>query len=248
MNLRALIVDDEELARQLLREYAESDGGVEIVAECGNGFDAVKAIGELKPDLVFLDVQMPKLDGFEVLELVDPPPAVIFVTAYDQYAMRAFDEHAVDYLLKPFHLDRFKKALDRVRTRLGHPMLPPALLTAAARPPGQRLERIVVKDGSKVQIIPVDKLDYVKAQDDYIALCSGNRNYLKQQTISSIEKQLDPARFARIHRSYIVNLERIMRIEPYTKDSRVAVLQDGTQIPVSDSGLARLKTVLGEDL
>ncbi len=248
MNLRALIVDDEELARQLLREYAENAGGVEIVAECSNGFDAVKAIGELKPDLVFLDVQMPKLDGFEVLELVDPPPAVIFVTAHDEYAMRAFDEHAVDYLLKPFHPDRFKKALDRARSRLGAPMAPPAHLTAAARPPGQMLERIVVKDGSKVQIIPVDKLDYVKAEDDYVALCAGNRNYLKQQTISNIEKQLDPSRFARIHRSYIVNLERIARIEPYTKDSRVAVLRDGTQIPVSRSGLARLKTVFGEDV
>ena len=168
---------------------------------------------------MFLDVQMPKLDGFEVLELVDPPPAVIFVTAYDQYAMRAFDEHAVDYLLKPFHPGRFRTALDRARTRLGKPMMPPVQLTAAARPPGRRrrLERIVVKNGSKVQIIPVDKLDYVKAQDDYIALCSGNKNYLKQQTISSIEEQLDPVRFARIHRSYIVNLERIVRIEPYTR-------------------------------
>ncbi len=248
MNLRALIVDDEELARQLLREYAENAGGIEIVAECGNGFDAVKAISELKPDLVFLDVQMPKLDGFEVLELVDPPPAVIFVTAYDQYAMRAFDEHAVDYLLKPFHLDRFRKALDRARTRLGEPMPEPVLLTAAARPPGQRLERIVVKDGSKVQIIPVDKLDYIKAEDDYIALCSDKKSYLKQQTISNIENLLDPARFARIHRSYIVNLERIARIEPYTKDSRVVVLRDGTKIPVSRSGLAKLKTALGEEV
>jgi len=248
MNLRALIVDDEELARQLLREYAEDAGEVEIVAECGNGFDAVKAIGELKPDLVFLDVQMPKLDGFEVLELVDPPPAVIFVTAYDQYAMRAFEENAVDYLLKPFHLDRFKKALERARARLGQPMPPAAQLTAAARPPGQKLERVVVKDGSKVQIIPVDKLDYVKAQDDYIDLCSDNKHYLKQQTISNIEKQLDPVRFARIHRSYIVNMERILRIEPYTKDSRVVVLRDGTQIPVSRSGLGRLKAVLGEEI
>jgi two-component system LytT family response regulator len=248
MNLRALIVDDEELARQLLREYAETAGGVEIVAECSNGFDAVKVIGELKPDLVFLDVQMPKLDGFEVLELVDPPPAVIFVTAHDEYAMRAFDEHAVDYLLKPFHPDRFKKALDRARMRLGSPLPPPTQLTAAARPPGQMLERIVVKDGSKVQIIPVDQLDYVKAEDDYISLCSGNRNYLKQQTISNVEKQLNPARFVRIHRSYIVNLERIARIEPYTKDSRVVILRDGTQIPVSRSGLDKLKTHLGEDV
>lgn len=248
MNLRVLIVDDEELARKLLREYAEKAGGVEILAECGNGFDAVKAITELKPDLVFLDVQMPKLDGFEVLELVDALPAVIFVTAHDQYAMDAFDAHAVDYLLKPVQFERFEKALDRARRRLGEPMPSPARLTAAARPPGQWLERIVVKTGSKVQIIPVDKLDYVQAQDDYIALSCENKNYLKQQTISDIENQLDPTRFARIHRSHIVNLERIMRIEPFTKDSRVVVLRDGTKIPVSRSGLARLRNVLGEDV
>ncbi len=147
--LRAVIVDDEDLARQLLREYALQGGDVEIVAECGNGFDAVKAIGDLKPDLVFLDVQMPKLSGFEVLELIDYPPAVIFVTAHDQYAMQAFDAHAVDYLLKPFHLDRFKKALERARARLGEPGVLPAQLAAAARPLGQRLERVVVKDGLK---------------------------------------------------------------------------------------------------
>jgi len=247
-SLRAAIVDDEELARQLLREYLWEAGGVEVVAECANGFDAVKVIGELKPDLVFLDVQMPKLDGFEVLELIDPPPAVIFVTAYDQYAMRAFDAHAVDYLLKPFHLERFQKALERARARLGAPRPSAAELTAAARPPGQRLERMVVKDGSKVHIIPVNKLDYVEAQDDYVALHSEKRSYLKQQTIASVEEQLDAKRFVRIHRSYIVNLERIARIEPYTKDSRVAVLQDGTQLPVSRSGHARLKELLGENV
>jgi two-component system LytT family response regulator len=249
--LRAVIVDDEELARQLLREYLSSAGGVEVIAECANGFEAVKTIAERKPDLVFLDVQMPKLDGFEVLELIDARVAVIFVTAYDQYAMRAFDANAVDYLLKPFAEDRFRKALERVRQRLGNPD-PPAPrigapeLSAAARSPEQRLERIVVKDGTKVHIIPIVKLDYVEAQDDYIALRSEKKNYLKQQTISSIETQLDPKKFVRIHRSYIVNLERIARIEPYTKDSRVAVLTDGTQLPVSRSGHAKLKEMLGE--
>ncbi|HEY4359830.1 MAG TPA: protein kinase [Bryobacteraceae bacterium] len=250
--LKAVIVDDEELARQLLREYLWEAGGVEVVAECANGFDAVKAIGELKPDLVFLDVQMPKLDGFEVLELIDPPPAVIFVTAYDQFAMKAFDAHAVDYLLKPFHLERFRKALEKARARLGASVekaRPSAAeLTAAARPPGVALERIVVKDGSKVHIIPVEKLDYVEAQDDYVALHSEKKSYLKQQTIASVEEQLDPKRFVRIHRSYIVNLERIARIEPYTKDSRVAVLLDGTQLPVSRSGHGKLKGLLGENV
>jgi two-component system LytT family response regulator len=249
--VKAVIVDDEELARQLLREYLRDAGGVEVTAECANGFEAVKAIAEHKPDLVFLDVQMPKLDGFEVLELIDPAIAVIFVTAYDQYAMRAFDANAVDYLLKPFSSDRFRKAIDRVKQRLRDPA--PAApkigapeLSAAARPPEQRLERIVVKDGTKVHIIPIAKLDYVEAQDDYIALRSEKKNYLKQQTISSIETQLDPKKFVRIHRSYILNLERIARIEPYTKDSRVAVLIDGTQLPVSRSGHAKLKEMLGE--
>jgi two-component system LytT family response regulator len=253
---RAIIVDDEELARQILREYLTAAGDIEIAAECANGFEAVKAIGEHKPDLVFLDIQMPKLDGFEVLELIDTPAAVIFVTAFDQYAMRAFDAHAVDYLLKPFNQARLKTALDRAKERLASQASAPAPmgvtraseLAAAARPPGQALERVVVKDGTKVHIIPVTKLDYVEAQDDYIALRSGGRNYLKQQTISSIETQLDARKFVRIHRSYIVSLERIARIEPYTKDSRVAVLADGTQLPVSRSGHAKLKTLLGESV
>jgi two-component system LytT family response regulator len=249
--IRAVIVDDEELARHLLREYLNQAGGVEVIAECANGFEAVKAISERKPDLVFLDVQMPKLDGFEVLELIDSSVAVIYVTAYDQYAMRAFDAHAVYYLLKPFSVDRFKKALERARQRLGEPIpatprISATELSAAARAPEQKLERIVVKDGAKVHIIPLEKLDYVEAQDDYVALRSEKKNYLKQQTISSVEAQLDPKKFVRIHRSYIVNLERIARIEPYTKDSRVAVLTDGTQLPVSRSGHARLKELLGE--
>ncbi len=249
--LRAIIVDDEELARQILRELLLAAGEVEIVAECANGFEAVKAAGEHRPDVLFLDIQMPKLDGFEVLELIDPPVAVIFVTAYDQYAMKAFDAQAVDYLLKPFSAERLGKALDRARALLAEPNPRPfqaGELAAAARPPGQALERVVVKDGTKVHIIPMAKLDYVEAQDDYIALRSEKKSYLKQQTISSIETQLDPARFVRVHRSYIVNLERIARIEPYTKDSRVAVLQDGTQIPVSRSGHARLKELLGDSV
>jgi two-component system, LytTR family, response regulator len=247
MNLRALIVDDEDLARQLLREYAREVDGLEIIGECNNGFDAVKAIGELKPDLAFLDVRMPKLDGFEVIELIDHPPAIIFVTAYDMYAMRAFEAHAVDYLLKPFRLDRFKQAIERARARLGEPLPSAAQLREAAQP-GQKLERVVVRDFSKVHIIPADKLDYIEAQDDYIALHSENKNYLKQQTISNIESQLDPMRFARIHRSYIVNIERIVRIETFTKDSRIAILKDGAQIPVSRSGLVKLKSLLGEDV
>jgi two-component system LytT family response regulator len=250
--IRAVLVDDEDLARQFLREYLhEADPtGVEVVAECANGFEAVKTIAELKPELVFLDVQMPKLDGFEVLELLESAPTVIFVTAYDQYAMKAFDAHAVDYLLKPFPLERLKTALERARQRLGEARALPsaAELSAAARAPGHTLDRVVVKDGTRVHIIPLEKLDYVEAQDDYIGLRSEKKMYLKQQPISSIEVQLDPKRFLRIHRSYIVNLERIARIEPFTKDSRVAVLQDGTQLPVSRAGHARLKEFLGDSI
>jgi len=244
--IRAVIVDDEELARQVVHEMLLPHPEVEVVAECANGFDAVKAVAELSPDLLFLDVQMPKLDGFEVLELIGPDIAVVFTTAYDQYALRAFEVHAVDYLLKPFDATRFDAALERAKERLGTKMPPPSELAAAARAPLQYLERIVVRDGPKVDIIPCERLDYAEAQDDYVLLRSQGKNYLKQETISNLETSLDPAKFVRIHRSYIVNLERIAKIEPYTKDSRVAVLGDGTKLPVSRSGYARLKELLGE--
>jgi two-component system LytT family response regulator len=240
----AVIVDDEELARHLIREYLASIPDVDILAECANGFEAVKAIAEHKPDLVFLDVQMPKLDGFEVLELIEGDVAVIFITAFDQYAIKAFDAQAVDYLLKPFSLDRFQKALERVRHRIGKKAPPAVELTSAARPPQQHLQRIVVKDGARVHIIPIDRLDYAEAQDDYVALHSQGKTYLKQQTISSLEAALDPDQFIRIHRSSIVNLERVAKIEPYSKDSRVAVLTDGTKLPVSRAGYDRLKALL----
>jgi two-component system, LytTR family, response regulator len=243
--LRAVIVDDEELARGFLRELLSTHSEIEIVAECANGFEAVKAASDHSPDLLFLDVQMPKLDGFEVLELVDPGPAVIFVTAYDQYAMRAFDAHAVDYLLKPFTAERFERALERAKARLGERTLPPPTVAAEARPPAERPERIVVKDGPRVHVIPLDKLDYVEAQDDYVALHSVGKTYLKQQPIASLETSLDPARFIRIHRSAIVNLERIARIEPYGKESRIAILQDGARLPISRSGYARLMEAMG---
>jgi two-component system, LytTR family, response regulator len=241
---RAVIVDDEELARRVLRELLRVHSEVEVVAECANGFEAVKAMAELKPDLLFLDVQMPKLDGFEVLELIGQGTAVIFVTAYDQYALRAFEAHAVDYLLKPFGADRLKVALERARKRLGEKWSPPAELAAAARPPAQYLERVVVKEGSHVHIIPVRKLDYVEAQDDYVALAVEGKKHLKQQTLSNLEKALDPKRFLRIHRSYIVNLDRLGKVEPYGKDTHVVVLTTGTQLPVSRSGYARLREIL----
>jgi two-component system, LytTR family, response regulator len=244
--ITALIVDDEELARLVIRELVQSHPELELVAECGNGFEAVKAVAEHKPDLIFLDVQMPKLTGFDVLELVGTETPVIFVTAYDQYAMRAFEVHAVDYLLKPVGKERFEAALERAKSRIGGKMPAALELAAAARPPKQFLERIVVRDGTRVTLIPVGKLDYAEAQDDYVALASEGKKHLKQQTIASLEACLDPQRFVRVHRSYVVNFERVARIEPYGKDSRLAILGDGTRLPVSRAGYARLKTLLDQ--
>jgi two-component system LytT family response regulator len=240
-------VDDEELARAYLRELLRAHPEIAVAAECANGFEAVKAIAEIHPDLVFLDVQMPKLDGFEVLELIDPghAPVVIFVTAYDQYAMRAFDAHAVDYLLKPFGAERFERALDRARARIGEPR-PPLDLAREARGATDRPQRIVVKDGTRVHVIPIARLDYAEAQDDYVALHSDGKTYLKQQPIAALEAALDPAVFVRIHRSTIVNLERIARIEPWGKESRLAILADGARLPVSRSGYARLLEAMGD--
>ncbi len=244
--IRALIVDDEELARHVIRELLQSHPEVEILAECANGLEAAKAFAEHQPDLIFLDVQMPKLTGFDVLELIGTDVSVIFTTAYDQYAMRAFEVHAVDYLLKPIGRERFDAALERAKSRLGEKMPPAHELAATARPPQQFLERLVVKDGAKVTLIPVGKLDYAEAQDDYVALASQGKKHLKQQTIAGLEAGLNPDSFVRIHRSYIVNLERVARIEPYGKDSRLAILTDGTRLPVSRAGYARLKALLDE--
>ncbi len=242
----ALVVDDEELARQILRELLQAHPEIHILAECANGFEAVKAVAEHKPDLLFLDVQMPKLSGFDVLELIERDIAVIFVTAYDQYAMKAFEVHAVDYLLKPIGRERFEEALAHAKKRVGDKLPSVGQIAAAARPPQQYLERLVVRDGTRVTLIPTTKLDYVEAQDDYVALASQGAKHLKQQTIAGVEAGLDPARFVRIHRSYIVNFERVVRIEPYGKDSRLAILSDGTRLPVSRTGYARLKSLLDD--
>jgi len=244
--LKALIVDDEELARFVVREMLEAHSEIEIVAESVNGFEAVKAVAEHKPDLLFLDVQMPKLTGFDVLELIGTDVPVIFVTAYDEHAMKAFEVHAVDYLLKPVGKERFEAALERAKSRIATRQPMPAELGTAARAPGQFAERIVVKDGTRVTLIPCNKLEYAESQDDYVALVSEGKKHLKQQTIASLEASLDPALFVRIHRSYLVNLERVVRIEPYGKESRMAILATGTRLPVSKTGYARLKALLDE--
>lgn len=250
MKMRVVMADDEELARRVLREYLCLEPDVEIVAECANGFEAVKAMHDHKPDVVYLDVQMPKLDGFEVLELIDPgSAAVVFVTAFDRYAMRAFDAAAVDYLLKPFSAERFRASIERVRGRLREtrPTEIPQDLKQASRPPGEYLERIVVKDGPSVRVIPAGKLDYAEAQDDYTALRSEGKTWLKQQTISSLEAALDPRRFIRVHRSYLVNIERVVRIDANTKDTWIAVLSDGSRLPVSRGGYGRFRELVGTE-
>jgi len=243
--LRVVIVDDEAPARALLREYLAAAPGVEVVAECANGFDAVGAVEELSPSLLLLDVQMPGLSGFEVLELIGREVAVVFVTAYDEYALRAFEVHAVDYLLKPFPPERLDRALARARQRIGQRRdAAPAAVAAAARPPGAWATRIVARDGGRVHVIPVDEVDFVEARDDYVCVRSAGRDVLKQQTLTELAAQLDPSRFVRVHRSFVLNVARISRIERYAKDSRLAVLRDGAKVPVSRAGYAALRPLL----
>jgi two-component system LytT family response regulator len=242
--LRVVIVDDEEPARTLLREYLGQDSAVEVVAECRNGFEAVKAVNDLAPDLMFLDIQMPKLDGFEVLELLGRDVPVVFATAFDEHAIRAFEVHAVDYLLKPVSPERVVLALERARQRIAaHSPMPAAELLAERRKEreDEPISRILVRQGAKVHVIPADKLDWVEAQDDYVGLNSGGKSYLKQQTMAELERQLDPARFVRIHRSYILNVDRLARIDTEGGEPRAVVLADGTRLPLSRSGYQRIK-------
>jgi two-component system LytT family response regulator len=241
---RAVIVDDEELARGVLREFLAAHQDIDIVAECANGFEAVKAVTELRPDLLLLDIQMPKLTGFEVLELLGDVVTVIFVTAYDSYAIRAFDVHAVDYLLKPFSPERLGEALERARLRMGSREPVPAGLVSADRSRRAPLERILIRDRADVHVIPIDKVDYVEAQDDYVSVRTGGRSFLKEQTLSDLESLLDTTAFVRIHRRYILNIARLAKIELAVKDSRIAILADGTKLPISRTGYARLRELL----
>jgi two-component system LytT family response regulator len=243
--LRTIIVDDEEPARLLLREFLSGREDVELIAECENGFDAVKSITESKPDLVILDIQMPKLNGFEVLELVDESPAIIFATAHNQYAVKAFEIHAVDYILKPFSKERLDEAIEHVKERIKkNKNIPVQALAAASGMKSTPIERVLVKDGSKVHVIPVDRIDYIEAEDDYVAIKSDGKSHLKQMRMAELEKELDSTKFVRVHRSYILNLERIARIELYAKDSRMAILKDGTKLLISRSGYEKLKGML----
>jgi two-component system LytT family response regulator len=244
--LRVLVVDDEDPARAILTEYLGREEGIEIVGECRNGFEAVKAVAQLQPHLVFLDVQMPKLSGFEVLELIGRDVAVVFVTAFDEYALRAFEVNAVDYLQKPVAPERLRAAVARARERLRSrvPSPAPETISRAAQPKDAKAERIVVRQGASVVVIALADLDYAHAQDDYVGLHARGKEYLKPQTLSDLETSLDPKRFVRIHRSYILNIDRLAKLESEGGEVRAALLTDGTRLPVSRSGYARLKALL----
>jgi len=243
---RVLVVDDEEPARRLLAEYLRAHPAWQIVAEGKNGLEALKLAKEHQPELLLLDVQMPKLDGFEVLGLLAPEIAVIFTTAFDEYAVRAFEVHAVDYLLKPFSAERLAQALGRAEKRLGElRSLPAPELARAARSPGSYLERLVIRDGAEILIVSAAAIDFVRGQDDYIEVFHDARSSLTQQTLQSLETSLDPRQFVRVHRSYLLNVSRVARIEPWGHGSKMAILHDGRQVPISRSGEARLRTALG---
>ncbi|MCC8427323.1 LytTR family DNA-binding domain-containing protein [Mucilaginibacter sp. UR6-11] len=244
--IRALLIDDEPLARMVVKEYLQAFPQIEVLQECGDGFEGLKAIQQYQPDLIFLDVQMPKINGFEMLELVDEQPAVIFTTAFDEYAIKAFEAHATDYLLKPFSKERFNKAIEKFLAQAPAAGAPrqEQLLETASHSPAQH-ERIVVKTGTKVKIIPVADVQYLQADDDYVSIFTQEGSYLKNKTMSFFEQTLDARQFVRVHRSYIVSVQEITRIDPYEKDSHLAILKSGAKIPVSKTGYVKLKQVLG---
>jgi two-component system, LytTR family, response regulator len=240
--MKAIIIDDEPLARSIIKEYLQPYTNITLVEECNDGFEGIKAIQHHQPDLIFLDIQMPKINGFEMLELVDNPPLVIFATAFEEYAIKAFDAHAADYLLKPFSKERFDKAIQKAllqKNNLAQAVASTALETAGPT------NRIVVKDNGKIKIIPLAQVQYVEAADDYVKIHTAEGNFLKKKTMQFFEDSLPPQEFIRIHRSYIVNAQLITRITPYEKDSHLALLTTGAQLPVSKAGYTKLKQVLG---
>jgi two-component system, LytTR family, response regulator len=241
---KTILVDDEPLSREIIKSYLKKYPQFTVAQECNDGFEGLKAIQQHKPDLVFLDIQMPKINGFEMLELVEEPIAVIFVTAFDEYAIRAFETSAIDYLLKPFSEERFKRALDKFFDKQNSTDSTRKVLDALAASPQQQ-SRIVVKTGTKVKIIPVHEIHYLEADDDYVRIVTEEGHFLKNKTMSFYEQTLDPSQFVRVHRSYILQIKHITRIDPYQKESHLAILKSGKQIPVSKAGYLKLKEVLG---
>jgi two-component system LytT family response regulator len=243
---KVILIDDEPLARQLVRAFLQAHKEIEVVAECSDGFEGFKAIQELQPDLVFLDVQMPKVNGFEMLELLDNPPAVIFTTAFDEYALKAFEAHAIDYLLKPIARERFDKAVQKWLQQANAQTVKPQMEALAQTNVYEGYQhRIVVKDNGMIRIIPTQDIHYLEANDDYVKIVTKDGSYLKKITLGSLENSLDPQQFIRVHRSYIIPVGQLLRIEPYEKESHIALLQCGAKVMVSKTGMSKLKTVLG---
>jgi len=243
--IRTIIVEDEKLARKLLKSFLSDFENIEIIAECENGFEGVKAINEMKPDLVFLDIQMPKITGFELLELLDHKPHIIFATAYDQYALKAFEYNAADYLLKPYSKERLQEAVQKVADRiLAEGPASDVADKLVSFPHEEALERIVVKNRNKIHIIPVDQVRYIESMDDYLLIFTRENRYIKQNTMKYYEKALDPKNFVRIHRSHIVKVEEINEIQQYEKESYIVILKDKTKLKVSKSGYKNLRNVL----
>ncbi|MEN9684511.1 MAG: hypothetical protein RLZZ28_297 [Bacteroidota bacterium] len=244
--MKAIIIDDEILARCLVKEYLQQYPEIEIVQECENGFEGIKAIQQYQPDLVFLDIQMPKITGFEMLELIESPPSVIFTTAFEEFAMKAFESQAIDYLLKPFSKERFDKAIQKWKSQSPSDrkdQLQKILDLGAAGHSQQN--RIVVKDNTRIKIIPVSQVHYLEAADDYVKIHTAEGVFLKNKTMGYFEQTLESQNFVRIHRSYIINVQLITRIDPYEKESHLAVLSIGVKLPVSKSGYQKLKLLLG---
>jgi len=245
--VKTIIIDDEVLAREVIKKYLSTNSSVEIVGECSNGFEGIKAISESQPDIVFLDIQMPKINGFEMLELIEDPPAIIFTTAFDQYAIKAFEVNAVDYLLKPFSEERFKSAVEKAISRLNNKDDNREKISAIVRhveSSNEKLTRVIVKTGSKINIIPIEKLNWLEAQDDYVMLHTSDGRFLKQKTMKYFEDNLDATQFIRAHRSYIVRISFIKQLELFEKESYKLILHDGNKIPVSKSGYSKLKAIL----
>jgi two-component system LytT family response regulator len=244
---RVIIIDDEPLARSIVKEYLIEFSGMELIAECNDGFEGVKAIMQLQPDLVFLDIQMPKINGFEMLELVEPAPAVIFTTAFDEYAIKAFETHAIDYLLKPFSRERFSKAVHKFLDQINIQQQKEATTRLLYSGTGSlsQAERVVVKTGGKIKIIPFTDILYFEASDDYVKIHTPEGAYLKNKTMSYFENTLPKNMFVRTHRSYIINVQEITRIDPYEKENHLAILRSGLRVPVSKTGYPKLREVLG---
>jgi two-component system LytT family response regulator len=245
--IRVIIIDDEKLGREIIKNYLKKFQNLELIGECSDGFEGVKEINERKPDLIFLDIQMPKLTGFEMLEVIEDPPVIIFTTAFDQFALKAFEVNATDYLLKPFSEERFTEAVNKAVKLISQSVTGKQEISRLMKSVEKReefIDRIVIKNGHNILIIPIDELRYIEAQDDYTMLYTNKGNFLKQKTMKYFDENLNPADFIRIHRSYFVKISSIKQIELFEKETYRVVLHDGIKLPVSKSGYQNLKEII----